>query len=447
MSFRSSTWYRLVWAVAAGAMAVPLSASPASAQARRVSVESLIYDLKNPDAVRRREAAHELGIARHTPAIPNLIPMTQDPDALVRREVELSLEQMEDISTLPAFIRFAADTEKDIRGRAVDVLVSLHVPRTTGPGAAMVKLATLVNLWPDELAETIVEPDVPVDPAVIEALRARLGDPEKGIRRIAARGLGILHAGAAIPELVVAIREDRDDEVRFEAVRALRKIGDESSGGQIVPFLNFNNDKVRHELLVTLGSLRYRPAVAELTRVFEQSKPADRTRSLALSALADIADPASGALFERFKADRDESIRLYANEGIARQANASQQTAISANRLAEKSARVQTAQAFALLRAGQREYLDELVRALGSPGTRDLAAEYLIETEPAMRGALFAQHSDKAVVRAELADVFGWMADRSALPALQELARDSDTTVARTAERALHRMNAATRDE
>ena len=74
----------------------------------------------------------------------------------------------------------------------------------------------------------------------------------------------------------------------------------------------------------------------------------------------------------------------------------------------------ETAQAFGLLRMGREEYLDELVRALEKPMTRDLAREYLIETAAAQRPALFATHAKSATVRAELADVFGLMEDRSA---------------------------------
>ena len=102
------------------------------------------------------------------------------------------------------------------------------------------------------------------------------------------------------------------------------------------------------------------------------------------------------------------------------------------------------AQAFGLLRMGREEYLEELVRALGRPTTRDLAREYLIETTPGQRAALFANYAKSATVRAELADVFGLMGDRSALPALVELERDSDSDVARNAQRAVRRIMAAT---
>jgi len=421
------------------------SARSARAQTTQVTTDSLIYDLKNPDAPRRLAAARDLGAAKFLPAIPALLPLAEDPDAAVRRQVELSLEEMADIRVLPGLVQFSADAESDIRDRAVRALVNLHLPRTTGPGAALVKLGKLINPWIDEYSELVVEPDIPVDASVVTALRARMSDTEDVIRRDTSRGLGILRSEAAIPELIVAVGQDLDSDVRFEAVRALRKIGNASVGDRLVPMLNLNSDKVRNELIATLGSLKYREAVPELTRIFEQLKPGDRTRVLALSALADIADPASQPVFLGLKADKDVAIRLYANEGLARLADSSRSTVMSADRLVEKNARVQTAQAFGLLRIGRKEYLEELVRGLGKSATRDLAREFLLETPPAGRPALFATSSKSAAVRAELADVFGLMQDRSALPALEELKRDSDSDVARNAERAIRRIQATTR--
>lgn len=419
-----------------------LGASSASAQTvRQVSTDSLIYDLKNPDAGRRTDAARQLGTAKFVPAIPALLPLTEDSDAGVRRQVELALEEMNDIQVLPGLVALSADSEADIRDRAVHALVNLHLPRPAG----LVKFGSLLSPWATEYAETIVEPDVPVDPSVISALRARLSDSEDGIRRTAAQGLGILRGSAAIPELLEALGQDRDPEVRFQAVRALRKIGDASVGDRLLPGLNLNVDKVRNEIIVTLGALRYREAVPDLTRVFEESKPSEKARTLALSALADIAAPASRALFLGNKVDKDVATRTYANEGLSRLSDASLLTMMSADRLTEKNARVQTAQAFGLLSLGRKEYLEELVRALEKPATKDLAREYLHETKAADRPALFAAQPKSAVGRAELADVLGLMGDKAALPALQELERDNDATVARNAERAVRRITAAPR--
>jgi len=418
----------------------------ASAQttSQQVPTDSLIYDLKNPHAPRRLAAARDLGAARYLPAIPALLPLAEDPDLSVRRQVELTLEEMSDISVLPGLVQFTADSDPAIRDRAIQALVNLHLPRATGPSAALLKLGNLINPWSDEYSDAVVEPDVPVDPSVATALRARMSDSEDKIRRHASRGLGIVHADAGIPELLAAAGQDRDSDVRFEAVRALRKIGDASVGPRLLPVLDLNVDRVHHELITTLGSLRCQAAVPELTRIFEQAKVGDRSRTLALSALADIADPSSRALFLGAKSDKDVSIRLYGNEGLARLGDSSLGTMMSADRLVEKNVRVQAAQAFGLLRMEREEYLDELVRALGKPTTRDLAREYLLETAPAQRPALFANRAKSATVRAELADVLGLMGDRSALPALQELERDPDSSVARNAERAVRRITAGT---
>jgi HEAT repeat protein len=444
MRFQSQTRQLPVFFVGFALACAAASGTSASAQTRPASTESMIYDLKNPDAPRRLAAARDLGMAKYLPAIPALLPLAEDPDAAVRREVELALEEMGDIGVLPGLVQLTADSEPDIRDRAVRALVSLHLPRATGPTAALLKLGNLINPWSDEYSDTVVDADVPVDASVVTALRARMSDSEDRIRRNTSRGLGIVRGEAAIPELLVAAGQDRDPEVRFEAVRALRKIGNASVGDRLVPMLNLSMDKVRNEIITTLGSLKYRGAVLELTRIFEQEKPAERARTLALAALADIGDPSSRPVFLGSKADKDVSIRLYANEGLARLGDQSLGTVMSADRLVEKNLRVQAAQAFGLLRMGREEYLDELVRALGKPATRELAREYLLETQPAQRQALFASQSKNATVRAELADVLGLMGDRSALPALQELERDSDSGVARNAERAVRRMTAGT---
>ena len=421
------------------------SGSSAGAQtaSQQASTDSLIYDLKNPDAPRRLAAARVLGTAKFQPAIPALLPLTEDTEVSVRRQVELALEEMGDIAVLPGLVQFTADSEPDIRDRAVQALVNLHLPRATGPTAALAKLGNLIN-FSDEYSDAVVEPDVPVDASIVTALRARMSDSEDKIRRHTSRGLGIVRAEPAIPELLGAVARDRNPEVRFEAVRALRKIGDPSAGDRLLPMLDLNMDRVRNEIITTLGSLKCRGAVADLTRVFEEEKPGELARILALSALADIADPSSRPVFLAAKADRDVNIRLYANEGLARLGDSSLGTMMSGDRLVEKNARVRAAQAFGLLRMEREEYLDELIRALEKPTTRDLAREYLIETPPAQRPALFANYAKSATVRAELADVFGLMEDRSALPALVELARDSDSDVARNAQRAVRRITATT---
>jgi HEAT repeat protein len=422
------------------------AAAQTSAPVRKVPVESLVYDLKNPDPVRRQIAARELGAIKYQAATPDLVAMAHDPVDAVRREVELTLERMEDMRALPGFVAFAGDAENDIRSRAVASLVNIHLSRENLLSQALTKITVMMMLAPDRDLEVIVEPDIPVDPIVVETLRGRMSDAERGIRRTAIRGLGILRAKAAVPDLLRVVREDRDEGLRFDGVRALRKIGDASIAADLLALVNINNDTVRNELMATLGAMRYRGAVAELTRIVDQAPKTDTPRIVALAALADIADPASVELFDRFKSDKSEPLRLFANEGIARTADANRKADISAARLVEKSARVRTAQAFALLRIGESEYMDELIRALDRAATRDLAKEYLIETRPEDRAALFNPQPFNTGIRVELADVLGRIGDPAALPRLQEMAQDSNGDVARAAERATRRLGVTNAD-
>jgi HEAT repeat protein len=90
----------LAFAFASGSLAI------AQTRIQQASTDSLIYDLKNPDAPRRLAAARDLGIAKFQPAIPALLPLAEDPDASVRRQVELALEAMENIGVLPGLEPF-----------------------------------------------------------------------------------------------------------------------------------------------------------------------------------------------------------------------------------------------------------------------------------------------------------------------------------------------------
>jgi len=278
----------LVVVIAAMLATTPAPVSGAG-PTRQVSVESLVYDLKNPDAVRRQTAARELGAAKYRPSTPNLVAMANDPVDAVRREVELALERMDDIQALPGFIAFASDAETDIRSRAVESLVNLYVPHAFGVGATLTNLRDRIMFASDRDLEVMVEPDVAIDATVVATLRERIADSDRGIRRSAIRGLGILRARPAVPDLLQIVREDRDDGLRFEGVRALRKIGDASIAGDLLGLLNINADSVRNELIATLGAMRHRDAVPELTRIVEQAKPTDQARVLARSASADSA--------------------------------------------------------------------------------------------------------------------------------------------------------------
>lgn len=419
---------------------------------RQVSVESLIYDLKNPDAERRRDAVTQLGVNKVQRATPDLVALASDPDPGVRRALVATLIQVADVRALPGLMTLSADSERDIRDKAIEGLTNAYLPQESGLVVTLNRMANFFNPWSDEWAEVIVEPDLPLDPAVVDAVQARLQDTDAGIRAKAARSLGILRGRTAVPALMSALREDKSDGVRFEAVRALRKIGDPAIGADLIPLIPINAPKVRNEVVLTLGRLREASAVSELTRLTEKELAAgrrewDRTFLLNLvAALAAIGNPDSKPLFVRLQTAEDVDLRRLGYEGVARgRADATPQEVsdMARVRLAEKQATVKLAQDFALYRMGRKEHLQELVGALGSRRSNTQARDYLLDLRPAEVPDLYpyANSPDTNVLEA-LAEVLGLVGDASALPTLRELVRDTRGQVSAFAGQAIRRIDA-----
>jgi HEAT repeat protein len=422
----------------------------AGAQTRQVPADSLIYDLKNPDPVRRRDAATLIGQNKLQRATPDLVAAVNDSDASVRRAIAGALGQMSDPRVVPGFVALSRDTEKDIRGKAIEGMTTVYLPRESGLVVTLNKVATMFNPWSDEWADVVVEPDLQVDPTVIAALRDRLReDVDGGLRAKAARSLGILSAREALGDLSTAARNERVNDVRFEAVRALRKIGDPSVGADLEPLIAYGDTRVRNEAVYTIGRLRYAAAVPALTAQYQKEaaltgRNADKVyRERLLGAIAFIADPSSKDLFEREKTSTDPAIALHAYEGLARLADPATLDEISTARLREKDPKILTAQAWALYRLGRKEFLTAVVDALGSRRTNTEAREYLLELGHDREADLFpfATHKDPNV-REAVAEILGRIGDERAVPVLRDMMRDGDGEVGDLASQAMRRINA-----
>lgn len=426
------------------------SAALANAQARgrQVPVESVIFDLKNPDPVRRKEAAKFLGDNRVVKATPNLVAAAQDSDAGVRREIVIALDKMLDMGAQPAFVKLSADAERDIRERCIVGLINLYIPKDSGLVVTLNKVANFFNPWSDEWAEVVVEPGIKVDPSTISALRDRLHDADDGICLKAARGLGILKGRDAIPALCAMLPQEQTNSVRFEVIRSLRKIGDASAAHDLMSYLTYNDAKVRNEAVFTIGRFHYRDAVPELLRLYEKEsalppKLVDKVYcEFLLDALAFIADPAAKDTFMQQKQNPQDALRLHAVEGLARLGDPSMAPEISRDWLHEKIPRIKTAQAYGLYRMGRKEFLDEVVNCLGSGKTNAEARMLLLELKPEELAGLYAEaKNNDPDVREGLAEVMGLIGDERAIPVLQNLAGDGRGQIAAIANQAMRRIN------
>ncbi len=425
--------------------------NPGQAQkpTRQVPVDSLLYDLRNPDPVRRKEAANLLGSSKVQRAVPELVAAANDQDPAVRREVITALEKLADIRALPAFTKLSGDSEKDIREKCIQGIIGLYLPKESGLSVTLNKVANFLNPWSDEWAEVVVEPGIAVDPTAVSALSERLHDPDEGIRAKAARSLGILKGKAAVPALVLSLRDDSSNNVRFEAIRSLRKISDVSVGRELINYLGYSDPRLRNEAVFTLGRFRLREAAPELTRRFEAEsalpvKDQDNTyREILLEALASIGERRSEGLFQKELKSQDDVIRQHAYAGLARIGNPDPVTDVSRAHLSEKNPKVKMAQAYALFRMGRNEYLDELVKGLDSRRTNAEARQYLLELKPEEQPELLEEVKFKDVnIREGLAEVLGMIGDNRAVPTLQELSKDRRGQITALCNQALRRIEA-----
>ena len=168
--------------------------------------------------------------------MPDVVAIAGDPDPSVRRAVVATLQALDDIRSLPGLVALTSDPERDIRESAVTGVTRLYLPRESGIGPSLTRVVNFFNPNSDEWADVVIEPDLGVDPTVVPALQARLQDPSDGIRVKAARSLGILRGRTAVPMLVLVMKEDRNPSVRFEAIRAIGKIGDTTAAKDVLPF-------------------------------------------------------------------------------------------------------------------------------------------------------------------------------------------------------------------
>src|SRR5688572_5524901 len=97
------------------ALSVLAPAAAVAQPTRQVPVDSLIYDLRNPDAVRRREAVVLIGQNKVQRAVPDVVAIAGDPDPAVRRAVVATLQTLDDIRSLPGLVALTGDPERDIR--------------------------------------------------------------------------------------------------------------------------------------------------------------------------------------------------------------------------------------------------------------------------------------------------------------------------------------------
>lgn len=427
-----------------------LNAIPPQQKEKKVSVDGLIYDLKHPDASRRREAARLLGENKIHQAVPALVTATTDSDESVRLEAVRALVEINDPRALQAYIRLTHDTSKPVQEKAIEGIINLYVVEEGGFVQGVKKVVDVINPFSDDYNPLVVEPYMPVSQDAVDAVADLLGNSSSDLRKEAATALGILRAGSALKSIESTLAHETDSDVKVELIRAIYKIGDPSAGPTLLPLIQDPDKKVHDEAIFTLGRLRIKEAVPNLKKLYEAGveerrkvfgivpvSGSDDLQKKILEALAYIGDPSCKDIFVNALNDRRDFYRRYGAEGLGRIGAKEMLMELARKHLREDSDSARLAMGFALYKLGREENIVELIEHIDG----DQAFNYLLEFQPQQVKQLFPfVQSEKNSTKVRLLNIIGLRGDPSALPVVEEMTKSRDTDVVSAANLAIRRI-------
>ena len=410
--------------------------NPPNAPQGNVMIEELNT---SPNAATRAKAAHELGKAQDVSAIPALAGALSDTSDKVRREVVLALAQIHQPTTLDALIKASQDTNEEVRVLAVQSLVGYYTGILPSSGLTGFVKKNWQRTKGHFISDTTrIDPGVSVEPKVITALDATL--KSTGSTRAsceAAKGLGVLVARAAVPDLVKAAHSS-DETLSLEALNALSKIEDRSAGAPLIDLLDSPDKDVKQEACVTIGILRSSQTAPKLQSIYENDMDR-KSQEMALEGLAYLGVKDSVPLFTKALGSNDKLIRTSAAEGLGRASDPKALPDLERAYATEKDTGVKLALEFAITALGKSDYLSDLVNELSSRTRWDVAQPYLIELarNPGFLPKLYPYlQSPNADVRRRLCTVLMFSGDQTSLDQLDRLSHDPNGDVTAEALRA-----------
>lgn len=410
---------------------------------------NLLY-AQDSDPKQRTRAVRDMG-KQGADAIPRVAPFLTDADVGVRVETVKALIEIGGPKTLDGLVRAAGDNDPEVQIRATDGIVNVYLPGyvKTGFSGTLSRAGTSVRGKFTGTNDQVIDPFVQVRPDAITALGilAR-GGASLDARANAARAVGVLRGRAAMPDLVEALRS-KDDQLMYESLVALQKIGDPEAAPRIAFLLRDLQEKIQVQALETTGLLRNRDAAPEVRDALEHARSV-KVRRAALAALAMLADPADHGIFAQNLSDKDELVRAAAAEGLGRLRNPVDVGPLNQMFMGERGMNPRLSAAFALVLLGELKTdrygpLQYLLNTTNQRVWRGVASAFLIELarEQTIRQSIYTMLSmatkDEKI---ELSIVLARSGERDSIPSLEALSVDPNPDVAAEGIRSLRILRA-----
>lgn len=408
------TSFKTALPAAAACFSMMVVAAPAMARGQQLRFDDVVRNLRNPDAKARLDAVRLLRQAKYPEAIGPMAPLVLDPVDDIQLE------------TIAAELSFFVD--QDIKSRRmVGFVLEKRNPLVAATAFDLGPLALVPRKCPPELVTSLLQ---------------AIDDGNPRVRLEAMYAVGVVArpplTSDQIAQLIKAL-DHFDPEVRAAAARVIGRLQVDQAGDALVKAINDSHAEVRYAAMRALGSLREAHAIAPLSEQFEYYKKGEGA-SAALEALADIASPASVALFKAHLDDKDASLRRAAIEGLGRTGDTSQLDTIQKLATTDDSPMVRLAASYAMQKLG-RDYTSRIVDQLNDEKVVAQAQEYLLELGPSILPVVTPRLQDPdAGVRAAVAELLGRMGNDSTIPALKAAAGDPNASVAEAARRAIQKI-------
>jgi HEAT repeat protein len=410
----------------------------------------LLFSQIQGDTRQRARTAHDLG-RQGEQGIPKLAPFVADTDVSVRSEAVKSLVDIGGPKTVDLLVQAAHDPDAEIQIRATDGLVNVYLPGfiKTGISGTLQRVGDSVKTKFSDINTQAIESYVTVRPDVIEALgKLAVSGATLDSRANACRALGILRADAAIPQLGEALHS-KDNQTIFEALVALQKTRDPSSGTRVTFLVRDLDEKIQVTAIETAGILLDTEATPDLREVIGRTKSA-RVRRAATTSLAMLADPADHELFVHALTDNDDALRGAGAEGLGRLKNPADRPTLEKAFAAEHKILPRLAQAFAAVDLGNLDIsefspLRYLVNTLNQKLYQGVARGYLVELtrEQPVRQAIYPLLTGATKdERLEFGTILARSGEKDSIPYLEALSMDSDPELAQAGIRDLRTLRA-----
>lgn len=343
---------------------------------------------------------------------------------------------------LPALLALLEQTsEAALQHAVIEALGRMKSPRGISAVAAFLSDPSVVLRR--HAAEMLAQIG---DAAAVGALREALTDADEHVRRHAAEGIA-RHPDPRFAAVLRPLLEDPCREVRLAALQALGACGDKRVVEALRPFLALDDEEFVMTAAEALGRLGDQDSVSLLVERLEAiGHDVERQAAVLriVEALRRIGDDRAALPLVNLLSHPSSRVRGRIAEALGRMKTDGVAAALHDLLRSDPNEEVQAAAARALGELGFPESKDVLVR-FGLSERPSVRVQSLIALgrfkDPSLLTPVLELTSDPvAQVRYQVAALLGDLGERSAIPALEQLAGDGEEMVRRAARRSLQQL-------